>query len=119
MKKIFVFVTLFVLAFTVEAKRKADQVLLDDEFNPWFLYDEPVKKVGLQDNSHKTTSIATKMDKIDPNSTKYTPSGERFLEVAPETIPIPTRKVIKRMFPIKRKIEHMSTGVDMKRANNP
>ena len=47
MKKLLILIALFALALAVEAKRKAEPVLLDEEFNPWFQYEEPVQKINL------------------------------------------------------------------------
>ena len=86
MKKILVFVSLFVLAFTAEAKRKAERLLLDDEFNPWFRHEGPVEKVEmLFDNSPSTAKLPSKMDKIEPNSSEYEPSGMVFKRIRPQS----------------------------------
>ena len=117
MKKSFVLISFFTLVLTVEAKRKADSVLLDEEFNPWFQYEETVPKVSMY-RRHSTTPLASKMDVIHPDSAKYTPSKEVFGTTRPNHIPIPTKGAIKRFLTIAPKIEHMSTPVDLKRVNN-
>ena len=117
MKKLFVLISFFALALTVEAKKKADPVLLDEEFNPWFQYEEPVPKVQMY-RTHSTTPLPSKMDVIKSDSAEYTPTEKVFGTTRPKHIPIPTKKVIKRLFTIDQKIEHMSTPVDLKRANS-
>ena len=117
MKKLFVLISLFTLALTVDAKRKADPVLLDEEINPWFQYEEPVPKVSMY-RRHSTTPLASKMDVIHLDSAEYTPTKNVFGTIRPNHIPIPTKKVIKRLLTINPKIEHMSTPADLKRANN-
>ena len=117
MKKSFVLSPFFTLVLTVEAKRKADSVLLDEEFNPWFQYEEPVPKVSMY-RRHSTTPLASKMDVINPDSTEYTPTQKVFGTTRPNHIPIPTKGAIKRFLTITPKIEHMSTPADLKRANN-
>ena len=117
MKKLFVLISLFPLALAVEAKKKADPVLLDEEFNPWFQYEEPVPKVQMY-RTHSTTPLPSKMDVIKTDSSEYTPTEKVFGTTRPKHIPIPTKKVIKQLFTIDPKIEHMSTPVDLKRANN-
>ena len=117
MKKVFVLISFFTLALTVEAKRKADPVLLDEEFNPWFQYEEPVPKVQMY-RTHSTTPLPSKMDVIKSDSAEYTPTEKVFGTTRPKHIPIPTKKVIKQLFTIDQKIEHMSTPADLKRANN-
>ena len=121
MKKLLILIALFALALAVEAKRKADPVLLDDDFNPWFQYEEPVQKLDLfQENlkNMEKKKLDSKMDVIDPNSTKYTPVWIIFSRVKPKTIPIPTKRVIKEQLVVPTKIEHLPTDVDLKRANN-
>ena len=117
MKKIFVLISFFTLVFTVEAKKKADPVLLDEDFNPWFQYEEPVPKVQMY-RTHSTTPLASKMDVIESDSAEYTPTEKVFGTTRPKHIPIPTRKAIKQLLTIDQKIEHMSTTADLKRANN-
>ena len=117
MKKLFVLISFFTLALAVEAKKKADPVLLDEEFNPWFQYEEPVPKVSMY-RTHSTTPLPSKMDVIKSDSAEYTPTEKVFMTTRPKHIPFPTKKVIKQMFTIDQKIEHMSTPVDLKRANN-
>ena len=119
MKKLLILIALFALALAVEAKRKAEPVLLDEEFNPWF--NEPVQKLDLfQENlkNMEKKKLDSKMDVIDPNSTKYTPVWIIFSRVKPKTIPIPTKRVIKEQLVVPTKIEHLPTDVDLKRANN-
>ena len=119
MKKILVFVSLFVLAFTAEAKRKAERLLLDDEFNPWFRHEGPVEKVEmLFDNSPSTAKLPSKMDKIEPNSSEYEPSGMVFKRIRPNHIHIPRKEFIFFNFVVPEKIEHKPAEMDLKRANN-
>ena len=121
MKKLLILIALFALALAVEAKRKAEPVLLDEEFNPWFQYEEPVQKINLFQYNLEHSAKAkldSKMDVIDPNSTKYTPVWIIFSRVKPKTIPIPTKRVIKEQLVVPTKIEHLPTDVDLKRANN-
>ena len=117
MKKLFVLISFFTLALAVEAKRKADSVLLDEEFNPWFQYEEPVPKVSMY-RRHSTTPLASKMDVVNPDSAEYTPTKEVFGTTRPNHIPIPTKRAVKQFLTIDPKIEHMSTPADLKRANN-
>ena len=117
MKKLFVLISFFTLALAVEAKRKADTVLLDEEFNPWFQYEEPLPKVSMY-RRHSTTPLASKMDIINPDSAEYTPTKKVFGTTRPNHIPIPTKRAIRQFLTINPKIEHMSTPVDLKRANN-
>lgn len=120
MKKIPVFVTLFVLALTADAKRKAEKLLLDDEFNPRLQHEGPVEKVDtLFDNSPSTAKLPSKMDKIEPNSSEYEPSGMVFKRIRPNHIYIPRKEFIYYNFVVPKKIEHKPTEVDLKRANNP
>ena len=116
-KKFFVLISFFSLALTVEAKRKADPVLLDEEFNPWFQYEEPLPKVQMY-RRHSTTPLASKMDVIQPDSAEYTPTRKVFGTTRPKHIPIPTKGAVKRLLTINPKIEHMPTPADLKRANN-
>ena len=117
MKKLFVLISFFTLALTAEAKRKADPVLLDEEINPWFQYEEPVPKVSMY-RRHSTIPLASKMDVIHSDSAEYTPTKKVFGTTRPKHIPIPTKRAIKQFLTINPKIEHMSTPADLKRANN-
>ncbi len=115
MKKLSILAVFLAVVFHAEAKRKPVEILLEDEFNPWFQYDEPVQKLGPIDNSHSTTPLPSKMDKIDPNSTEYQPTELVFMHTRPNSIPIPTKKVIKKMLFVPRKLEKMSDEFDLKR----
>lgn len=119
MKKILFFITLLVFAFTAEAKRKAEKIILDSEFNPWFQYEGPLEKVSnLVDNSHSTAKLPSKMDKIEPNSNVYEPSKMVFRRIRPAHVHIPLKEFIEAYFVVPKKIEHMPTEVDLKRENN-
>lgn len=119
MKKILVFVTLFDFVFVAEAKRKAEKILLDNEFNLWFQYDGPVERVEiLFDNSHSTAKLSSKIDKIEPNLSEYEPSDKVFRRIRPNNVYIPRKEFIEYNFTVPEKIEHKPTEVDLKRANN-
>ena len=115
MKKLFIPAVFLAVVFHADAKRKPVEVLLEDEFNPWFQYDEPVRKLGPVDNSRSTIPLPSKMDKIDPNSTEYKPTELVFMHTRPNSIPIPTKKVIKKMLVVPQKMEKMSDEFDLKR----
>ncbi len=113
MKKAFVLVTLLMIAFIANARQKPVAVLVDDEFNPWF--DGAVQKTGPVDNSRSTAPLPSKMDQIDPDSTVYKPTKLIFKYTRPEGHLYPTKRVIKRLFPIPRKMEKISDEFDLKR----
>ena len=115
MKKLFIPAVFFAVVFHADAKRKPVEILLEDEFNPWFQYEEPVQKLGPIDNSRSTIPLPSKMDKIDPNSTEYKPTELVFMHTRPNSIPIPTKKVIKKMLVVPQKLEKMSDEFDLKR----
>ena len=115
MKRLVILTVFFAVVFNADARKKPDEVLLDVELNPWFLFDEPVQKLGPVDNSHSTVPLQSKMDKIDPNSTEYKPTKLVFNQTAPDHIPIPTRKVAKKVLVVPKKIEKMSDDFDLKR----
>jgi hypothetical protein len=115
MKKLSILAVFFAVVFHADAKRKPVEVFLEDEFNPWFQYDEPVRKLGPVDNSHSTIPLPSKMDRIDPDSTVYKPTKLVFKNTRPNSIPIPTKKVIKKMLFVPRKLEKMSDEFDLKR----
>lgn len=113
MKKALVFLTLFVIALIADARQKPVTVLVDEEWNPWF--DEPVRKLGPVDNSRSTVPLASKMDKIEPNSTEYRPTNLIFNNTRPEGHAYPTKKIIKQVFHIPEKMEKISDEFDLKR----
>lgn len=115
MKKIIVLLMFFAVVFHADARRKPVAILLEDEFNPWFQYDEPVRKLGPVDNSHSTIPLPSKMDRIDPNSTEYKPTKQIFYHTRPNSIPIPTKIAIKRMLVVPQKLEKISDEFDLKR----
>ena len=115
MKKLLIPAVFFAVVFHADAKRKPVEILLEEEFNPWFQYEEPVQKLGPIDNSHSTIPLPSKMDKIDPNSTEYKPTELVFMHTRPNSIPIPTKKVIKKMLFVPQKMEKMSDEFDLKR----
>ncbi len=115
MKKLLIPAVFFAVVFPADANRQPVEVLLEDEFNPWFQYEEPVRKLGPVDNSRSTIPLPSKMDKIDPNSTEYQPTELVFMHTRPNSIPIPTKKVIKKMLFVPQKLEKMSDEFDLKR----
>ena len=116
MKKLSILAVFFAVVFHADAKRKPVEILLEDEFNPWFQYDEPVQKLtGPVDNSHSTIPLPSKMDRIDPDSTVYKPTKLVFKHTRPKSIPIPTKKAIKDMLVVPQKLEKMSDEFDLKR----
>ena len=113
MKKAIVSILLLVVAFAADARRKPVVILSEGDFNPWF--DEPVEKLGPSDNSRSAVPLPSKMDKIEPDSTKYKQTEQVFMQTRPEGHAYPTKKVIRRVLHIPEKMDKISNDFDLKR----
>ena len=107
MKKIAFTVMLVLISFIAEAKKV--KVLVDDHDNPWFQYDEPVRKFKTAPVPPK--HLETKMDnekiKIehDPKKIENLRSEWKFLLVRPKSTPYNTKQIIEKEIKVPEKLD--------------